>query len=65
MSNNVNKDRNRHGGSDNNGQSQSEVHGGEFRNGRKSMFKNNNPQGDEIPNEYISKLEDDIEEEQK
>lgn len=28
--------------------------GGETRNGRKSQFKNHNPNGDEEPNEYIS-----------
>ncbi|GGD66974.1 hypothetical protein [Paenibacillus nasutitermitis] len=65
MSNNDNNNRNRHSGSDNNGQSVSDVHGGEFRNGRKSAVKNNNAQGDLIPNEYISRLEDEIEKEQK
>ena len=53
MSRNANYNRNRNKGSDNNGQSNSNVHGGEFRNGRKSLFKNNNPQGEDIPNEYI------------
>jgi hypothetical protein len=54
MSNNENYNRNRHDGSDNNNQSDSEVHGGELRNGRLSPFKNNNQTDEEIPNEYIS-----------
>lgn len=55
MGEDANYNRNRHDGSDNNGQSSSEVHGGEFRNGRLSQFKNNNPTGEEIPNEFINK----------
>ncbi len=54
MSHNVNYNRNRNENSDNNGQRTSEVHGGEFRNGRKSQYKNNNPQNNgDIPNEYV------------
>jgi hypothetical protein len=55
MANNANYNRNRHNGSDNNGQSTSEVHGGELRTGRKSQFKNNNPESkEEIPNEFLN-----------
>lgn len=57
MGKNANYNRNRHRGSDNNGQSTSPVHGGEFRNGHLSQFKNNNPFGEPIPNEYISEKE--------
>ena len=54
---NINYNRNRNGQTDNNDQRDSDVHGGEFRNGRKSQFKNNNPLGDEVPNEYTDKAE--------
>lgn len=54
MSNNKNYNRNRHNGTDNNNQSDSEVHGGELKNGRLSQFKNHNQADEEIPNEYIS-----------
>lgn len=55
MSRNANYNRNRNGNSDNNEQSTSEVHGGEFRNGRKSQFKNNNPRhNQDTPNEFIN-----------
>ncbi|WP_274652300.1 hypothetical protein [Paenibacillus humicola] len=57
MGENVNYNRNRRGRTDNNDQRDSEVHGGEFRNGRLSQFKNNNPFGHEVPNEYIDKAE--------
>ncbi|XEC95191.1 hypothetical protein AB6A23_00985 [Paenibacillus tarimensis] len=53
MPNNDNYNRNRRGNTDNNGQSNSPVHGGEFRKGRLSQFKNNNPDGFEVPNEYV------------
>ncbi|GIP21974.1 hypothetical protein [Paenibacillus sp. J22TS3] len=45
-------------GSDNNGQSVSSVRGGEHRPGRKSQFKNHNADGEDIPNEFISKPEE-------
>lgn len=48
-----NFNRNRHQRTDNNEQSVSNVHGGEFRKGRLSPYKNHNPQGGDIPNEYI------------
>ncbi|WP_028559155.1 hypothetical protein [Paenibacillus pinihumi] len=58
MSHNDNYNRNRHHGSDNNGQSTSDVHGGEFRKGRKAQFKNNNPEQEgDIPNEFVSNKE--------
>lgn len=46
---------NKHERTDNNGQRQNDVHGGEFRNGRKSQIKNSNPFGEDVPNEYVSK----------
>jgi hypothetical protein len=58
MSNNENLNHNEHDGSDNNKQSTSKVHGGEYRNGRLSQIKNHNPQDADIPNEYISRKED-------
>lgn len=57
--NNANYNRNQHDHTDNNDQRQSEVHGGEYRNGRLSPYKNNNPFGGEVPNEYVSKEADD------
>ncbi|MCM3634822.1 MULTISPECIES: hypothetical protein [Paenibacillus] len=45
---------NDHERTDNNGQRKNKVHGGEFRNGRLSQIKNNNPQGEDVPNEFIS-----------
>ncbi|USB33004.1 hypothetical protein [Paenibacillus sp. YPG26] len=42
-------------GLDNNGQSVSDVRGGELRAGRLSQFKNHNAEGKDIPNEYVSK----------
>ncbi|MEK3884503.1 hypothetical protein [Paenibacillus sp. PL2-23] len=54
MSNNDNYNHNQHDGTDNNDQRLNQVHGGEFRNGRKSQIKNNNPDGEDIPNEFIS-----------
>lgn len=54
MANNTNYNRNEHDGSDNNNQSASTVHGGELKNGRLSQLKNNNPEDESIPNEYIS-----------
>lgn len=48
-------DTKKHEGRDNNGQSTSEVHGGELKNGRLSQFKNHNPQHqDDVPNEYVN-----------
>jgi hypothetical protein len=58
MSNNENLNRNRHDGSDNNNQSTSKVHGGEQRNGRLSQIKNHNSEDEDIPNEFISRNED-------
>ncbi|MFC4103303.1 hypothetical protein [Paenibacillus xanthanilyticus] len=55
MSNNVNYNHNSHDHTDNNDQRENDVHGGEFRNGRKAQIKNNNPQGDEVPNEYVNR----------
>lgn len=46
------------GNGDNNGQNDNPVQGGEFRNGRKSPFKNSNPQGHDVPNEYIDDPEE-------
>ncbi|MBJ6363986.1 hypothetical protein ACFOQM_22420 [Paenibacillus sp. GCM10012307] len=58
MPNNENEDRNHDQGSDNNGQSTSNVHGGEFGKGRKSQYKNNNPEHeDDVPNEFLSHKE--------
>ncbi len=53
-----NYNRNRPGLSDNNGQSRSKSQGGELRNGRLSQFKNHNPHGQDVPNEYISSKEE-------
>ncbi|GGF92895.1 hypothetical protein [Paenibacillus abyssi] len=58
MANNVNYNRNRNKNTDNNGQSVSDVHGGEFRRGRLSQIKNNNPEGEDVPNEYVSEKEE-------
>jgi hypothetical protein len=58
MSNNENLNHNEHDGSDNNQQSTSKVHGGEYRNGRLSQIKNHNPQDGDIPNEYVNRNED-------
>jgi len=44
---------------DNNDQRKNKTHGGEFRNGRLSQIKNNNPQGEETPNEFISRHKED------
>lgn len=49
---------NDHERTDNNDQRQNTVHGGEFRNGRLSQIKNNNPNGEDVPNEFISSQED-------
>jgi len=57
MANNKNYNHNQHNHTDNNGQRQNNVHGGEFRNGRLSQIKNNNPNGDPIQNEYLSEKE--------
>jgi hypothetical protein len=54
MSNNKNKNHNRHDHIDNNHQRLNDVHGGEFRKGRKSQIKNNNPDGGEVPNEFVT-----------
>ncbi|HIW34167.1 MAG TPA: hypothetical protein IAA29_15400 [Candidatus Paenibacillus intestinavium] len=48
---------NDHERTDNNGQRQNKVNGGEYRNGRLSQVKNNNPNGDDVPNEFISQKE--------
>lgn len=45
---------NTHERTDNNEQRKNKVHGGEYRNGRLSQIKNNNPDGDDVPNEFIS-----------
>ncbi|MFC6333364.1 hypothetical protein ACFP56_12115 [Paenibacillus septentrionalis] len=45
---------NKHERTDNNDQRKNKVHGGEYRNGRLSQMKNNNPDGDDVPNEFIS-----------
>ncbi|MDY0409633.1 hypothetical protein [Paracerasibacillus soli] len=42
-------------GSEKNNQFKENKNSGEHRNGRKSQFKNHNSQGDEEPNEYISR----------
>lgn len=57
MGSDANYNRNKHDQTDNNGQRQNDVHGGEYRNGRLSQIKNHNPNGDEIPNEYVSREE--------
>lgn len=57
MSNNDNYNHNRHDHTDNNNQRENNVHGGEFRNGRLSQIKNNNPNGEEIPNEFVTRQE--------
>ncbi len=54
MSNNKNYNHNRHDKTDNNRQRQNDVHGGELRKGRKSQFKNNNPEGAGISNEFVT-----------
>lgn len=59
MPSNQNYNRNRHDQVDHNDQRQNDVHGGEYRNGRLSQIKNNNPHGDEVPNEYVSRKEED------
>lgn len=48
---------NEHEQTDNNEQRQNKTHGGEFRNGRLSQIKNNNPHGEDMPNEFISHKE--------
>ena len=53
MSNNRNYNHNRHDHISNNHQQTTGVHGGEYRRGRKSQYKNNNPMGGNVPNEYI------------
>ncbi|MBP1994098.1 hypothetical protein [Paenibacillus eucommiae] len=55
-----NKEKNKQNRSDNNNQSTSGVRGGEFKNGRLSQIKNNNPGDEDVPNEYINKKEDDL-----
>lgn len=57
MGSDANYNRNEHDQTDHNGQRQNDVHGGEYRNGRLSQIKNHNPNGDEIPNEYVSREE--------
>lgn len=47
-------DTKKHLGSDNNGQSTSDVHGGELKNGRLSQFKNHNAKDEDVPNEYLN-----------
>ncbi|WP_308639916.1 hypothetical protein [Paenibacillus silvisoli] len=51
------KDSNKYDRTDNNDQRQNDVHGGEFRNGHLSQIKNNNPNGDDVQNEYLSQKE--------
>ncbi len=58
MTTNTNKNRNRQGGSDNNGQSTSSVVGGELANGRLSQFKNHHPYGEQVPNEYVTQKDE-------
>jgi hypothetical protein len=60
--NNENYNHNEHDDSDNNNQSNSTVHGGEFRNGRLSQIKNHNPKEKAIPNEYLNEKEEEEEE---
>lgn len=57
MANNKNYNHNQHDHTDQNHQRDNDVHGGEFRNGRLSQIKNNNPNGDAIQNEYLSEKE--------
>ncbi|PZD97475.1 hypothetical protein DNH61_02320 [Paenibacillus sambharensis] len=59
MGRNVNYNRNRNSNISHNNQDDSNVHGGEFRKGRLSQYKNNNPLGQEYPNEYVSALDED------
>jgi len=54
MSDEKNYIHNDHEKTDNNDQRVNKVNGGEYRNGRLSQIKNNNPDGDDIPNEFIS-----------
>lgn len=54
MSDENNYVHNKHERTDNNDQRQNKVHGGEFRNGRLSQIKNNNPNGEDVPNEFVS-----------
>lgn len=42
-----------------NGQETTDMRSGEFRNGRKSQYKNNNPVSDDVPTEYITNLKTD------
>jgi len=49
---------NDHERTDNNDQRQNKVNGGEFRNGRLSQIKNNNPHGEDVPNEFVSHRDD-------
>lgn len=53
MTSNNNYNRHRSGLSDNNDQNTETKTSGEFKNGRLSPFKNHNPMGSDIPNEYI------------
>lgn len=57
MANNKNYNNNKHDQTDHNDQRINEVHGGEFRNGRLSQTKNHNPNGEAVPNEFISRKE--------
>lgn len=50
----VNEIHNDHERTDSNDQRKNKVHGGEYRNGRLSQIKNNNPTGEDVPNEFIS-----------
>ncbi|WP_162848553.1 hypothetical protein [Paenibacillus nanensis] len=54
---NANYNHNQHNQTDNNDQRENDVHGGEYRNGRLSQTKNNNPSGSSIPNEFVSRKE--------
>ncbi len=56
MTNNKKHNNDQHDRTDNNGQRQNKTHGGEFRNGRLSQLKNNNPTGEDVPNEFISEI---------
>lgn len=58
LANNENYNHNEHDQTDHNNQRQNEVHGGEYRNGRLSQIKNNNPTGGAVPNEFVSRKED-------
>lgn len=55
MADNTNYNHNQHDHTDNNDQRQHDVHGGEYRNGRLSQIKNHNPNGDSVPNEFVSR----------